>query len=459
MQRVRHRTAAEFALSPAGQWNGGIIPPDSWAWASRMVESFHRTLGRGLALLQTSDLSLERATASIMYVYRTTPHSATGQTPAFLATGSHPTFPMLHGLEADVRADEASGRSREIEILRADAVHNMCLRFQAKGQHLPRQGRPQHEEIEVDDVVVCQWTKREMTKRNALYGAAKLAPMWSEPRRVVSIIVPGKQLLVQSLWVRGPPVKVSVHDVRKVLPEEDEGARRENLKYLMQCSKLQKKARQPCPLLRAKLLEHKQRRQDWETSSVLSTRVPASAVINRAPVVMETIVEEEEEEVEQPVQPEGQLPELSCPPPRHTVVVDIGTAPQRRVPPESKQMPPVENATTVAASVGKAATESEGDIFCIAPDKRADDEEWGCVYFATMGARANTGTPSRWRHPRRRQKPVQVDARFSLRGPGLTGIVSDEARAWLEQCAHLDPLGEIADGESEGDESDENPLL
>eukprot|EP00918_Siedleckia_nematoides_P056615 GHVU01123453.1.p1 GENE.GHVU01123453.1~~GHVU01123453.1.p1 ORF type:complete len:420 (+),score=86.09 GHVU01123453.1:184-1260(+) len=77
----------------------------------------------------------------------------------------------------------------------------------------------------------------------------------SEPRRVVEVVVEGKQLLVQSLWTNAPARKISIHDVIRVEPEEDEGCRRANIQYLTRCLKLQQKARQPAPGLQQLLRE------------------------------------------------------------------------------------------------------------------------------------------------------------------------------------------------------------
>eukprot|EP00918_Siedleckia_nematoides_P077208 GHVU01168836.1.p1 GENE.GHVU01168836.1~~GHVU01168836.1.p1 ORF type:complete len:366 (-),score=75.43 GHVU01168836.1:614-1645(-) len=77
----------------------------------------------------------------------------------------------------------------------------------------------------------------------------------SEPRRVVEVVVEGKQLLVQSLWTNAPARKISIHDVTRIEPEEDEECRRANIQYLTRCLKLQQKARQPAPGLQQLLRE------------------------------------------------------------------------------------------------------------------------------------------------------------------------------------------------------------
>eukprot|EP00918_Siedleckia_nematoides_P096962 GHVU01212662.1.p1 GENE.GHVU01212662.1~~GHVU01212662.1.p1 ORF type:complete len:448 (-),score=61.19 GHVU01212662.1:659-1930(-) len=217
-----------------------------------MVESWHRVLKRGLAVLSGSSYSLERATATILLVYRTTPHSSTGQTPSFLATGSHPTLPGLQCLEPGVEREEAANRPRELELLRAQAHHHVCLRLQARRQFAPKQGRGKVDEYAVNDVVLCRWTPAEIRERNLVFGGAKLAPTWSEPRQVIEVLGGGRQLRVQSLWLRTPPRVISAHDVCKVPAETDEHARRANLKYILESVKATRKA-EGAPALQAKL--------------------------------------------------------------------------------------------------------------------------------------------------------------------------------------------------------------
>eukprot|EP00918_Siedleckia_nematoides_P056196 GHVU01122590.1.p1 GENE.GHVU01122590.1~~GHVU01122590.1.p1 ORF type:complete len:552 (-),score=86.31 GHVU01122590.1:279-1718(-) len=416
--------------------------------ANGMIESFHRVLGRGLALLQTSGLSLERATASILYVYRTTPHSSTGQTPAFLAMGCHPTFPLLQCMEKDVKKGEGEERSREIEILRADAVHRICLRFQAKGQHRAKQGRAKHESIKKDDIVLCRWTKKEKEKRNKLYGAKKLAPAWSEPRRVVEVLVPGKQLLVQSIWLKSPPRKVSIHDVRKVLPESDEASRRANLEYLLRCARLQVRGGQRAHLLEKRLKEKKEAKE--EASREFHRRNALAPIeegkeMDGADDAME--IEREEEGL---LATDERDVVMESPPPsrRMSVVVEVGG----EAPPATRpRAPTTEEGISDVHEDWDAGTLSEG----------------GCVFLATMGSRGEEkgGRPpsdARSLISQRsqeslfstRRRPL-VSALFSLSGPGVNGAVCEPMSEWLNIRAAAESTASAWGEENEWDWGEE----
>lgn len=82
--------------------------------------------------------------------------------------------------------------------------------------------------------MLCKWRPTELRWRNALYGGPKLAPKWSEPRRILQITgTPPARIKLQSAWYATPPMEASIHDVRLIPAFSHPSYLQANLKYVI----------------------------------------------------------------------------------------------------------------------------------------------------------------------------------------------------------------------------------
>eukprot|EP00918_Siedleckia_nematoides_P092715 GHVU01203512.1.p1 GENE.GHVU01203512.1~~GHVU01203512.1.p1 ORF type:complete len:291 (+),score=58.82 GHVU01203512.1:32-874(+) len=255
-----------------------------------------------------------------------------------------------------------------------------------------------------------------------------MAQPWSEPRRVIEIVVPGKQVRVQSLWYNHPPRKISVHDIRKVAPEEEEDSRRANVEYLLRCAKMQAKGGERAKLLEKKLRGIKQAEKDEETALEAAQEEGDDLPAPTDEDLPNQAVAGESREVRGA---------------RGEVVVEVSVRSDGESEPSSLEQTKVLQLRQKEKEDGQAsgATESEAD--------------WNCVYQAVLGprekaetlksrqrrhgprAKTKTGTTSEARDTTSmssshcRSKPWRVDAVFSLVGPGVSGRVSPSMMSQL----------------------------
>jgi hypothetical protein len=150
------------------------------------VESFHRTLRRGLGYfhLTAAELSFTEALDLVLLGYRASPHSTTGDTPAYLATGVD-LGPFEDGVPSARDTRKEADRRAFITLLRFD----MSLRSAVRDEILRRKmlDHPPNRSFRVGELVLLPASQSDLSRFSNLAGGAKLAPRWSLPHRVVQV--------------------------------------------------------------------------------------------------------------------------------------------------------------------------------------------------------------------------------------------------------------------------------
>eukprot|EP00918_Siedleckia_nematoides_P004896 GHVU01010809.1.p1 GENE.GHVU01010809.1~~GHVU01010809.1.p1 ORF type:complete len:910 (+),score=102.43 GHVU01010809.1:110-2839(+) len=200
--------------------------------ANGMIESWHRVLKRGLLSGQQHELTLSEALATTLFTYRTTPHDSTGQTPMYLHVGYDALLPGLQDLGLTQPQPPINERMNVLNEIRKLTWHTISSRVVARQTN--KRQKAQHPALKVGDLVVCKWRPSELRWRNAMHGGPKLAPKWSEPRRIIEIHGRSQaRLVVQSIWFNTPPNEMSLHDVRPIPAMPHPSALLANLKYII----------------------------------------------------------------------------------------------------------------------------------------------------------------------------------------------------------------------------------
>lgn len=162
------------------------------------VESFHRTLGKGLAQftqVQNSALHFDEKLALILLSYRSTLHTAAGDSPAYLTYGVDPR----PARELDwrlYRAADEQERIRFLSLIRLDIMARAHWRQKALEKSNPKAlGRT---EFQLGDLVLLRLTDRELQAASRMEGSQKMQPRWSLPYRVIEVMSQGQSALLKS---------------------------------------------------------------------------------------------------------------------------------------------------------------------------------------------------------------------------------------------------------------------
>eukprot|EP00918_Siedleckia_nematoides_P009465 GHVU01020607.1.p1 GENE.GHVU01020607.1~~GHVU01020607.1.p1 ORF type:complete len:426 (+),score=24.50 GHVU01020607.1:174-1280(+) len=200
--------------------------------ANGVIESWHRWLKRGLISGENNYLSLSDALATTLFTYRTTPHDSTAQTPMYLHVGYDALLPGLQTLTLAQPQPPLPERMRVLNEIRLLTWHTISSRVIARQP--TKRTRAQQPTIKVGDLVVCKWRPAEIRWRNAIFGGAKFAPKWSEPRRVLNVTgTPPARLTLQSAWYNTSAMEASIHDVRVIPSLSHPSSLLENMKYVI----------------------------------------------------------------------------------------------------------------------------------------------------------------------------------------------------------------------------------
>jgi RNase H-like domain found in reverse transcriptase/Reverse transcriptase (RNA-dependent DNA polymerase)/Integrase zinc binding domain/Integrase core domain len=150
-----------------------------------IVESFHKTLKKSLARLYLytgTNFTIREAVAWALLTYRSLPHSALFESPAYLTYGADPRFNPPHCLLTVERPD-AQSRLQALGELRQELQRKMQLRsIHAKQIQQTSEGKRRL--FQIGDWVLKEYSQREFQTVAAKTGSAKITPQWSHPLRV-----------------------------------------------------------------------------------------------------------------------------------------------------------------------------------------------------------------------------------------------------------------------------------
>lgn len=182
------------------------------------IESFHRYLRRGLTDFNSSSskLPFNEALQLILMAYRSTVHSSTHETPAFLTYGTDLRSP----LEGDWRfatSVEEKDRIKFLNILRLDLQYQVYKRRIAANMK-SNDGR-QDIGFSINDLVLCrtQSFKKNEARHQEFPSGKKLVPSWGLPCRVIKVLPGRKSAYVRSL-LSGRDRHVHLQDARFLQP-------------------------------------------------------------------------------------------------------------------------------------------------------------------------------------------------------------------------------------------------
>lgn len=180
------------------------------------IESFHRTLNKGLASFETNEetsaLSFDEALQLILYSYRLTIHLTTGETPGFLTYGIDLRPPN----DNDWRFTQDVPMQQRLKFLNETRLE---IQWKAYDQRLRANERKNKErtptEFEQYQLVLVRATDYERLRMAHSTGEHKhkLTPKWSLPHRVL-IVYPGKKRALVRNLISFQQRVVHIQDVR-----------------------------------------------------------------------------------------------------------------------------------------------------------------------------------------------------------------------------------------------------
>lgn len=186
------------------------------------VESFHRVLTKGFQrrclLASTHKLEMDEVLQLILYGYRLSFHSTTGETPAYLTLGIDPRPPVA------TYAFRARGNDKErigmLNTIREDLIQKSYLRniqkFNLNQEH--RELTP----LEVGELVLLPIERSEAVFHIIPHHGKKVMPKFTMPYRVISVFNSGRFAHCKSLC----PIsrnstdirEASIQDLRRITP-------------------------------------------------------------------------------------------------------------------------------------------------------------------------------------------------------------------------------------------------
>ena len=162
------------------------------------VESFHRTLNKGLAQfaqLRGAGLPFSEQVALILLGYRSTLHAALGDSPAYLAFGIDPR-PAQERDWRLARTVAEQDRVRYLSLIRLELISRAELRGAIAKDPLAEERSSR--EFALGDLVLVRATDKELHAASRAEGSRKIRPKWSLPYRVVRISESGQVATVRS---------------------------------------------------------------------------------------------------------------------------------------------------------------------------------------------------------------------------------------------------------------------
>jgi len=187
-----------------------------------VIESFHRTLNKGLSAFNVPPhrptISFHEALDLVLYSYRATLHSTTGESPAFLVYGVDLRPPMSNDwrFQRNVTVQE---RLKFLNEMRLD------IQLQAYEKRLhaneKRNKYRAPSEFQLYQLILVRATDHDRLKYAHYSGEYKhkLIPKWSLPHRVITVYPGKKKALVRSLLTRDERL-VHIQDVRFLQPPQ-----------------------------------------------------------------------------------------------------------------------------------------------------------------------------------------------------------------------------------------------
>lgn len=184
------------------QWGiAGLTSTPYHPEGNAVIESFHRTLNKGLAhfeIERRSTMDFEEALQLVVYSYRCTLHLTTGESPAFLTYGVDLRAPA----DNDWRFERCTAGRQRLQYL-----NNMRLEIQwkareAREQAIERKNEGRYDRVfEEGDLVLVRATDHDRLRMAHATGdhRHKLIPKWSVPQRVITVYPGGKKALVRNL--------------------------------------------------------------------------------------------------------------------------------------------------------------------------------------------------------------------------------------------------------------------
>ena len=181
-----------------------------------VVERFHRTLAFGLAQFSPEQHDFEEALDLALYCYRSTMHSATKESPAFLMYGRDLGTPRSSDWRF-LRQISSQERIRFLNLLRLEiqlrAVNQSNTAFGPTKPPL---------KFEADQLVLLRPSPPE--RAELLHTEAshkKFLPLWSTPYRVIHVGTSGQRAFVRNL-LSGRTREVHISDVCPVSPPQNQ---------------------------------------------------------------------------------------------------------------------------------------------------------------------------------------------------------------------------------------------
>ncbi len=185
-----------------------------------VIESFHRTLSTGLRFVDQRAIPFEEAIEMVLFAYRSTLHTTTGHSPAFLVYGMDPRLPNDQDWRTE-RAIDAQERLKFLSTLRLD------VQLQAQ-KALQRQNEKRNlfrdpVEFSVGQLVLCRALPLDRLRYKA--AAHKAVPRWTVPFRVTRVLSKGKAAIVKCLMTQKER-QIHIQDARFITPPPQEGIQR-----------------------------------------------------------------------------------------------------------------------------------------------------------------------------------------------------------------------------------------
>jgi transposase InsO family protein len=189
-----------------------------------VIESFHKTLSTGFRHLYQEALPFDEALEMILFGYRSTLHTTTANTPAYLTYGKDLRLaPDIDWrMEPDVTTQE---RLKFLSTLRLD-VQLQALRALSRQNMTKNQHRRPVQFDEGQLVLVRALPIDQLKYKVSFY---KAVPRWSLPYRVIQIFPGGKKAVVRCLLTSASR-EVHIQDVQFILPPQGEAQVAEWLK-------------------------------------------------------------------------------------------------------------------------------------------------------------------------------------------------------------------------------------
>jgi hypothetical protein len=180
--------------------------------ANSPIESFHRVLSKGFQRFMIESpskrLSFDEVLQLILFGYRTSFHSTTQDTPAYLALGIDPNPPVasLYTRCQPVHQE----RIQVLNTIREDIIQKAYIRHiqQFKENQRYRSTNP----LQVGELVLLPIDRAEAVVHAVNFHGRKVAPKYSMPYRVIRVFNQGRSAQCRNLC----PISASCSDLREV---------------------------------------------------------------------------------------------------------------------------------------------------------------------------------------------------------------------------------------------------